>query len=118
MKVAFTARGDTLDHEIDERFGRAAMFVVVDTSDRSVRHVDNSESTNAAEGAGIQAARTVWEAHAEAVVTGHCGPKAFSALKKAGIDVYVGARGTVGESLAMFESGELERAESADVSGH
>lgn len=118
MKVAVTARGESLDDQVDERFGRAAAFLLVDTECRTVEKIDNQQNLNAVQGAGIQAAQSVWKAGAEAVVTGHCGPKAFNTLKTAGIDVYVGASGTVKEAVEAMKAGKLQRAEGADVGGH
>ena len=31
MKIAFPASGDTLDAQLDARFGRAAKFIIVDS---------------------------------------------------------------------------------------
>ncbi len=118
MKAAFTAQGPGLDSPVDPRFGRAKCFVVVDldTGEQAVH--DNAQNLNAAQGAGIQAARAVAELGASALVTGHVGPKAFATLRSAGIEVYTGAAGTVGEALEQFRRGALSTAEGADVEGH
>ena len=55
---------------------------------------------------------------ASAVLTGHCGPKAFRALTAVGIDIYTGASGTARDALDQLEAGKLERATEADVGGH
>ena len=73
---------------------------------------------NAAQGAGIQAAEAVSRLGAECLITGHCGPKAFRTLQAAGIRVYTGAAGTVGEAIAALQQGRLALAEAADVDGH
>jgi predicted Fe-Mo cluster-binding NifX family protein len=119
MKVAISARGKTLDSLIDERFGRARFIVLVETDGESLlAAVDNVQNLNASQGAGIQAAQTVSRQGAKAVVTGHCGPKAFQALSAAGIAVYTGASGTVQQAVAAFASGQLKPAEAPDVAGH
>lgn len=118
MKIAVSAKGRTLDAEVDPRFGRASVFLVVDTETGEFEVVENAQNLEAAQGAGIQAARTVAEHGAEAVISGHCGPKAFRTLIAAGIKVAVGASGTVSEALERFASGELAPTESADVEGH
>ncbi|BCL59549.1 hypothetical protein DGMP_02420 [Desulfomarina profundi] len=61
MKVAVTARGVTLDDEVDPRFGRAPYILMVDTETFEFEAVDNSENVNAFKGAGIQAATMVSE---------------------------------------------------------
>jgi predicted Fe-Mo cluster-binding NifX family protein len=118
MKIIVTARGDGLEAEVDERFGRAARFVLYDTETRSVQDIDNRQSLNASQGAGIQAAETVSRLGAECLLTGHCGPKAFRTLAAAGIRVYTGAAGTVAQTIDSYLQGRLKQAATADVDGH
>ncbi len=118
MKVAFTATGKDPGASLDTRFGRAAGFVVHDTDSGRSEFVDNQPSINAAQGAGIQAAETVVRSGAKALVTGHCGPKAFRVLSAAGVRVYHTNLPTVAAALAAFKAGKLKPAESADVEGH
>lgn len=118
MKIIVSADGQGLEAQVDPRFGRAAGFVLFDTQTREARDIDNRQSLNAAQGAGIQAAEAVSRLGAECLVTGHCGPKAYRTLRAAGIKVYTGAAGTVGEAIAALEQGRLTLAEAADVEGH
>ena len=118
MKVAVTAQGREMTSQVDPRFGRAACFLVVDTETGEHLVVDNTQNLNAAQGAGIQAAQTVVNQGVAAVLTGHCGPKAFRTLQAAGVEIYVGVAGTVREALAGLAAGTLQRADSHDVNGH
>lgn len=118
MRVAITARGQDLESMVDPRFGRCSWFIVADTVTGKFRAVNNEQNLNAAQGAGIQAANNASRQGIEAVITGHCGPKAFRTLSAAGIKVYSGAEGTVAETLQKFKSGELKEADGADVEGH
>lgn len=118
MMIAVTAKGEGLTAEVDPRFGRASCFILYDTETKTARTVDNGQSVNAAQGAGIQAAETVARQGAGCLITGHCGPKAFRTLSAAGIRVYIGADGTVADAIAAFEQGRLSQASSADVDGH
>lgn len=118
MKIVVTAKGEGLASPVEERFGRAAAFVVYDTVTKKAVGVSNDQSLQATQGAGIQAAETVSRLGAECLLTGHCGPKAFRALSAAGIRVYNGARGTVADAVAAFEAGTLTAATAADVDGH
>ena len=43
-----------------------------------------------------------------AVITGHIGRKATSALKGAGVRIFLGASGTVQSALEAFKAGKLE----------
>ena len=118
MKVVVTSTGESVDSEVDPRFGRAASFVLVDTESGEIRSIDNSAGVDAAQGAGIQAAETVSQLGAQCLITGHCGPKAFRALQAAGIEVYTGASGTVAESIEQLKSNNLQLSTSPDVGGH
>ncbi len=118
MKVAITAQGQTLDDAVDPRFGRAKHFLIVDTESEETTAVDNAQNLNAPQGAGIQAAQTVAQSGVEAVLTGHCGPKAFRTLQAAKIAIYTGATGTARETLAAFQAGTLSAANAPDVQGH
>ena len=118
MRVVVTAQGPTLDALADPRFGRAKYLILVDTDTGEHSAVDNEINLNAAQGAGIQAAQNVAQLGAEAVLTGHVGPKAFMTLQAANIAVYTGVSGTVGEAIEQFKSGRLTAAAKADVQGH
>jgi len=118
MRVVVTAIGESVDSEVDPRFGRAAAFVLVDTETGETTSTDNSAGVQAAQGAGVQAAETVSRLGAECVITGHCGPKAFRTLNAAGIQIFTGASGTVAEAIAMLKAGELQQAAGPDVGGH
>ncbi len=117
MKIAVTSKGVDLDSSVDPRFGRAAYILVVDSATLSFQVLDNSENANAFKGAGIQAARMVSEAGADVLLTGHCGPNAFKAMKAAKVGVANDATGMVREAVAAYENGEMPLAENADVEG-
>ncbi|MHB9029691.1 MAG: NifB/NifX family molybdenum-iron cluster-binding protein [Candidatus Latescibacterota bacterium] len=118
MKIAISAQGTTLDSPADSRVGRARYFVVVDTDSDQFSAHDNMMNLNAAQGAGIQAAKNVSDLGVRAVVTGNVGPKAHAALSAAGIEMYTGASGTVRDALQAFRAGALSRADRANVEGH
>jgi len=118
VKVVVTAQGNTLASNLDPRFGRAQHLLLVDTETGEVTAYDNRENRNAAQGAGIQTAQFVARLGAEAVVTGHVGPKAFRTLEAAKIPVYLATQATVAEALEAFRKGRLEAAQGANVEGH
>ncbi len=118
MKIAFSTSGDQLKSPLDSRFGRAPKFLVYDLEAETFAVIDNQQNLNAAQGAGIQSATTVAQSGAQALVTGHCGPKAFQVLKAAGVKVYNCDASTVTEALQRFLSGKLAEAEASDVEGH
>jgi len=117
MKIAVTSTGKTLDSQVDQRFGRAAYFVVVNTETMEFSVIEN-ENVAAAGGAGISSAKTVIDAGAEAVLTGNCGPNAERTLSAAGIKLYTGATGTVAEAVELFKDGKLTEAAGPNVQAH
>ena len=118
MKIAISATGKEMSSNVDPRFGRAKVFMVVDTDTNASTAHDNAQNLNAAQGAGIQAGETVARLGAQAVVTGNVGPKAFRVLKAAGIKVYLAGEGTVSDAVRRFMAGELKEADAANVEGH
>lgn len=90
MKIAITSQGKDLTDYLDERFGRARYFIVVDNSTGEVEAIDNSANCNAAHGAGLNAVQIIADQEVSLVLTGHLGPKAKAALDKAEIDSYQG----------------------------
>lgn len=118
MKVAITTEGNSLEAALDPRFGRAARFLIVDTETLAFEVAENARNLNAVQGAGIQAALKVAEAGVSAVLTGHCGPKAFRVLSEAGVKVFNTHAKTAGEALSLYREGRLSAAAEADVEGH
>jgi len=118
MKIVITSQGTDLKSPIDPRFGRAACFILVDTETNEFTSHDNTQNLNAAQGAGIQAGRTVVDLGAEAVLTGNVGPKAFATLQSGNIKVYPGVSGTVAEAIEQFKAGKLQPTGAANVEGH
>jgi predicted Fe-Mo cluster-binding NifX family protein len=117
MKIVVTSTGNTLDSPIDPRFGRCQFFCFVDPETMEFEAAEN-EAVMAAGGAGPQAAQFVANKGAEAVLTGNVGPNAVSALKAAGITIYIGATGTVKETVLLFKNGQMQEVGEATVVSH
>ncbi|MCK5529098.1 MAG: NifB/NifX family molybdenum-iron cluster-binding protein [Kiritimatiellae bacterium] len=118
MKIVITSLGETIDSPVDQRFGRARYFILFDTDSDDWSAHDNKQNLQAAQGAGIQAGQAVINLNADLLITGHCGPKAFTTLAAGDVEIYSGAAGTVKEALAALKNGELEKSEGADVESH
>lgn len=105
MKIAITATGNTLDSMVDPRFGRAAWFLIVDTTTMQlIEAVDNSAGKEAAHGAGISAAAQVADKGVEAVLTGRVGPKALPVLEKAGVQAVNDISGTIMDAISNYSA--------------
>lgn len=118
MKIAFSTSGNKLTDLLDARFGRAAKFLVYDLEGETFEVVDNQQNLNAAQGAGIQSAGTVARTGAQALVSGHCGPKAFQVLQAANIKIFYSDAATVADALDAYRQGDLVESKTADVAGH
>jgi len=108
MKIAISSMGRDLSEQIDPRFGRCAYFVIVDTDDMSFEAFDN-ENIALGGGAGIQAAQFVASKGAKVVITGNCGPNAVRTLSAAGVEVIVGQKGTIRETIDNYKEGNLSQ---------
>lgn len=117
-RIAFTTSGDGLDAPLDSRFGRSPKFLVYDLDRETFEVLDNQPNLNAAQGAGIQSAEMVARLGAKALVTGHCGPKAFRVLQRAGVRIFCTDAATVAEALQRYRTGVLTELQMADVDGH
>ena len=117
MRVAVTSTGEKLTDQVDWRFGRCRYFVVVDPNSAEIVALEN-EGSAAGGGAGVRAAQRLADQEADAVITGHCGPKAFQALQAAGIAVYTGADGTVEATVERYVAGELVAITESTVQSH
>ncbi len=118
MKIAITVQDEGLDARVDPRFGRAKGFIIYNTDNKENEYIDNSQNVQAMQGAGIQASRTIIDSGAKALITGNVGPKAFTALNSEGIEIFIGASGTVQNAVDDYLNGKLEKTENANVEGH
>jgi predicted Fe-Mo cluster-binding NifX family protein len=107
-----------LDADVDSRFGRAPRFLVVDTETMRFDVVENKQSLDLPQGAGIQSAQNVLPFKPNVVCTGNCGPKAFRVLQAAGIQVVVGVKGKIADAIRDYMNGEYKPTAQANVEGH
>ncbi len=112
MKILITSSGKELGNPMDSRFGRAPYFLVYDTENKCVTVLDNIDNSNGAQGVGIRAAETAARTGANIVLSGRVGPKAFCALKEAGIKIFYAKDMTGTQALEQFLAGTLPEANS------
>ncbi len=101
MIIAISATGNGWKEALDERFGRAKGFFLIDNESGQTHFLDNGVNTEAAHGAGTAAVQMLVNAGVGVLLTGRVGPKAGDALKAAGVTVVeIGAECTVEEAWA------------------
>lgn len=116
MKIAVSAAGNTMESSLDQRFGRAASFIIVESQTMAYEAIDNSAAASSG-GAGISAAQLIVDKGAEAVITGNVGPNAMNVLKAANMDIYKGNAVSVKENVELLKKGALEKI-STTVTAH
>ena len=111
MKLCITSDGKSLDSRVEEMFGRAPYFVIVDTETLEAKAIGNT-AMGTGHGAGIGAAQLIADEGAEAILTGIVGPNAFKALGAAHIKVFEGASDFDSVKIAMekFKKGVYKEA--------
>jgi len=97
MKVCVTAKGETLDSEVDPRFGRCQFFLIIDTETMTFDIINNNGG--ASSGAGVHAGQLMVDNKVEAVLTGAFGPKASAVLESANIKMIANVTGKVEETI-------------------
>lgn len=117
MKIVISASSQSLDAELDPRFGRCPFFIITDTETGQFS-VEANAGLDASGGAGIAAAQQVAVMAPDAVLTGHCGPNAFTVLDKANIKVYTNVTGTVSEAIQKCVDGSLRAATASNATPH
>ena len=108
MKITVSARGESLDSDVDPRFGGSNGFILFDSETEETSYLDNSAQRDLAQGVGVKTAQMIAKAGAEVLVTGQLGPKAAQVLSKSGIKVYVCSSGTVREAIQALGNNRLE----------
>ncbi len=117
MKIAISASGQTLDADVDPRFGRCQYFIIADPETMEFEAIDNS-SAMAAGGAGIAAAQNIVERGVEALLTGNCGPNAHGVLTSAGVKIITGVSGKIKGAIEEYKLGTYSAANQANVPDH
>ena len=118
MKICISSQGDSLESQVDSRFGRCAYFIIYDTDKKTFKALAN-QSALSSSGAGIAAASAVANEGVDYVLTGNVGPNSYQVFSQSGIKVVVGlANLKVKEAIEKFEKGELKEASSSNVGDH
>ena len=117
MKVIITSNGRDLDAAASPVFGRAPVYIFLDTETMEFDAADNP-AIAASGGAGIQAGQFVVSRGVEAVITGNVGPNAFDVLQTAGVPIYLFNGGTVREAAESFKAGKLSTTGDATAAEH
>lgn len=108
MKICIPTMGmNGLDEYVGEHFGRVPTYTLVDTKTNKVKIIENtSEHTG---GIGYPP-EIIARTGAEVMLCGGLGRRAIAMFEELGIMVYVGATGTVRETLQLWQDCKLREA--------
>ncbi len=114
MKVGIPAKGESIYSPVDERFGRCPFFVLVD-ADSLALEVFKNPGPAERDAVGILACQMLIEKGADAVAVKNIGHNALVSLTGGGVRVYVGAEGSILDTIERLKKGRLDPAETATV---
>jgi len=109
MKIVVATTAGGLDDTVCPVFGRCPTFTVVDVEGKKIKNssVLQNQYAGATGGAGIQAAQTVINQGAKAVIAGNYGPNASMVFNQAGVEM-VSVQGiNVRDAVTKYLEGEL-----------
>lgn len=108
MIICVPTEGDRgLDEAVCQHFGKACTFTLYDADTGEVRVMMNRSEHMG--GTGTPPEHLSRE-NVSTVLAGGLGPKAIDMLSSKGIDVFVGANGTVRETIDLWRKGSMARA--------
>jgi len=117
MKICITSQGNTLQSQVDPRFGRCAYFIFIDTETMEFEAVANNQA-QAMGGAGVQSGQLIAGKEVSTVLTGNVGPNAYQTLKAGGIEIITGVSGQVNDVVEKYKKGEYKSTSGPSVESH
>lgn len=115
MKLCIPTLGENgLDNHIGEHFGRVPTYTIVDLDTNEVKVIPNTSHHMSGQGypPEIMAKEGV-----NIMICRGLGRRAITMFEEMGIDVYIGASGTVRDAVAAFKQGTLQKANEGDACG-
>ena len=108
MKIAISSTGESLESEIDARFGRCPYFLIVEIEGKKIKNFKAIENIAAGQrgGAGITSAEIIAKEKAKAIITTNLGPRASSVFEQFEIKIYQG-EGKIEDAVKKFIEGGL-----------
>jgi len=105
-KVALPAKGDGLNAQISEHFGRAPYFIVYDVN-RKVFWTIFNPFVNEAHAVGLRVGTMLVKKRVGVIVCKNIGPEPIKKFNDSKIVVYIGAKGTVADGIKQYKSNQL-----------
>jgi predicted Fe-Mo cluster-binding NifX family protein len=116
MRICIPTNGkDGLNDHVGEHFGRVPTYTIVDLDTNTVKVIPNTSEHMGGKGhpPEIMAGERV-----DIMICRALGRRAIAMFEELGIDVYIGAFGTVKEAIDDFKQGRLQKAGMSDACEH
>lgn len=105
MKVCIPTMGNSgLNEQVSSHFGRAPTFTIVNTETNEVKVIPNQSDHMG--GAG-KPPEHLSQAGVDVMLCAGLGPRAVQMFEGYGIEVYIGAQGTVEDTVRLWRSNQL-----------
>lgn len=115
MKICIPTIGENgLNDQVGEHFGRVPNYTIVDLDSNQVKVIPNT--SNHMGGVG-QPPEIMAREGVNVMVCRGLGRRAIMMFDELGIDVYIGATGTVQDAIDAFKQGKLQKANVEDACG-
>ena len=115
MKIAVATQQGGLEDQVSGIVGRAPTFTVVETSEKEIveSKVLRNEFSQAASGAGVQAAQMLVNEGIEAIIGGNFGPNLAQVFNQSETEMYQASGISVKQAVQQLLDGELTRVQGA-----
>lgn len=118
MQIAISLQENNgLSSQVSTIFGRCPYFMFINPENNKFEIKENTAKA-ASGGAGIQAAQTIVDKGAKAVISGNLGPKAHAVLIFAEIPLYQFSGGSAQAALEAYRQGNLPTLNNPSTSAH
>ncbi len=108
MKVCIPTEGEGgIDAPVGQHFGRVPTYTIVDLDTNEVEVTQNTSEHMG--GVGLPP-EFISKTGTHVMLCGGLGPKAVTMFEQFGIDVFVGASGTVRDAIEAWQQGQLMEA--------
>jgi predicted Fe-Mo cluster-binding NifX family protein len=108
MKICVPTMGEAgMQEDICQHFGRAPTFTIIDLDSGLIKVVPNVSEHMGGKGLPTE---TIFAQGVQVMIVGGLGPKAVAMFNEGGVDVFVGAAGTVKDAVDDWRTDMLSRA--------
>ena len=115
MKICIPTMGENgLDNQVGEHFGRVPTYTIVDLDTKEVKVIPNTSEHMGGQG---QPPEIMAREGVNVMVCRGLGRRAITMFEELGIDVYIGASGTVKDAIDAFKEDKLQKASIDDACG-